>query len=134
MCGEKEKIIMAFYNEINNTEKEKIIKHTTECMECHNFYEILKKINSFPFENPLPAIDNMILSYSRKIISDSKFLIKRFIYSLSFAVFFVLIILPKENTYYRYETSIQLKISEIEKNLEGINYDLNNFYDFDFYE
>jgi hypothetical protein len=134
MCGEKEKIIMAFYGEINNTEKEKIIKHTTECMECHNFYETLKKINSFPFENPLPAIDNMILSYSRKIISDSKFLIKRFIYSLSFAVFLVLMILPKENTYYRYETSIQLKISDIEKKLDGINYDLNNFYDFDFYE
>jgi hypothetical protein len=134
MCDEKEKIIMAFYNEINNSEKERIIKHTTECMECHNFYETLKKINSFPFENPSPTINNMILSYSRKIISDSKFLIKRFIYSLSFAVFLALIILPKENTYYRYETSIQLKMSEIEKNFEGINYDLNNFYDFDFYE
>jgi len=134
MCNEKEKIIMAFYNEINNNEKEKIIKHTTECMECHDFYETLKKINSFPFENPSPAIDNIILPYSRKIVSDSKFLIKRFIFSLSFAVFFVLIMLPKENKYYRYETSIQLKISEIEKTLEDVNYDLNSFYDFDFYE
>ena len=135
MCPEKEKIIMAVYDEVKDEEKKEILRHVNECSECFGFYKMLKEFDNLYFEGPSPQTDDFILSYSTKVISNARFFVKRFAYSLSFAVVSVFIIISlKGFSYYCYQTLIESDISEIEKNIESISYDMDDFSFYDFYD
>ncbi|MEF3279825.1 MAG: hypothetical protein K6357_02510 [Elusimicrobiota bacterium] len=125
MC-DKEKIILAFYNELKEEEKEKVLSHIKDCAECLNFYSSLNYLNKIrTIEEVDPNSKKAIINYlkEKNLRLNSYFRKLTYSFALSFAVL-IIFILPQKHTFFEDEKNFNSKISNIEKTIESLNYDI----------
>ncbi len=126
MC-EEEKIILAFYGEMNEEEKKSIFTHIDNCDKCKKFYNtLLLTRNIFLEEKISKNIEKNILNYASNKVSSYAGYIKKL--SLSFAFSFAVIMLfvfPLRNTNVLNLNIIDNRFQSLENEVLELSYDIN---------
>lgn len=131
----REKIIMAFYNEVSDEEREKVMAHINECKSCMNFYNSLSYINKniVTAEKVREKIEDDIISYANRNIKNVKRYFSNLVYSFSLSVAVIVLFVVPEKKFDNF-TEFENKIYSLESSVNDLAYDikfieddLNNF-------
>jgi len=130
-CGLREKVIMFFYNEINDDGV--IRNHLKSCDECRNLYSNLDMIENklfvdgFIYEN----IEKNIMGYAKSKLKRVALRVSNILIPLAFSFSVFLFFFLSQKTLVT-ENNIDLELTNLESSVAIANYDLSDYLDYGF--
>lgn len=130
-CGLREKVIMFFYNEINDDGV--IRNHLKSCDECRNLYSNLDMIENklfvdgFIYEN----IEKNIMGYAKSKLKRVALRVSNILIPLAFSFSVFLLFFLSQKTLVT-ENNIDLELTNLESSVAIANYDLSDYLDYGF--